>query len=89
VHPDWGCDGFRRSGLFPAASAVAAEMTCSWAIRASTTFRRCKVAATSDLVPSGLYWLGFSTMPASMAACGSVSLAAGLLKYRCAATSTP
>ena len=49
-------------------------------IRASTTFRRCNVAETSAFVPSGLYRLGFSTMPASMAACPSVSLAAEMLK---------
>ena len=37
----------------------------------------------------GSYRAGFSTIPASMAAWGKVSLAAVVPKYRCAAASMP
>ena len=55
-------------------------------IRASTVLRR-SVAVTGFF--SGLYCDGFSTMPASVAACTMVSLAAVVLKYVSAAASTP
>ncbi len=80
VQPDWGSDGFRSSFVFSAAAAVLAGIWRNWAIRASTVFRLVQVCWTSAAVPSGLYRLGFSTMPASMAACGSVSFAAEVLK---------
>ena len=55
-------------------------------IRASTVLRR--VRALAGLL-IGSYAVGFSTMPASVAAWAMVSLAAVVLKYVSAAASMP
>ena len=64
----------------------ASPRSLSSCMRSSTTLRRFR-AASGCL--NGSYVSGDCTMPASRAACGSVSLAAGTLKYVCAAASMP
>ena len=69
-----------------AASAALSFVGFVCAIRASTVLRR-----SSDVagLASGSYSDGFSTMPASVAACTMVSFAAVVLKYVSAAASMP
>ena len=67
----------RFSLVLSAAAACCLVMYLSWAIRASTTLRRLRVVVGSV---NGSSAVGFSTMPASIAASGSVSLCAVVLK---------
>ena len=83
------------SFCFMAAAAAAADSGgavgagatgCVCAIRASTVLRRSSDVAGLWI---GSYAVGFSTMPASVAAWSRVSFAAVVLKYVSAAASMP
>ena len=69
--------GLSPSGCLPAAPAADGVMSPTWAIRWSTWLRR--ASAVFGLL-IGSYSVGFSTSPASSAACGSVSFDASVLK---------
>ncbi len=86
-HPLGGMANVRPSGLASSVVASAAVSPLSvWAIRASTVLRR--VTERSGLL-WGSYFVGFSTMPASVAAWVTDSLAAVVPKYVSAAASIP
>ena len=77
VHPLSGVAFCTPSGAFSAVAAALLLSTPVCTILASTVLRRW--VATVALV-NGSYPVGFSTMPASRAAWGSVSFAAEVLK---------
>jgi type IV secretory pathway protease TraF len=79
--------GCRPSGCFIAALACASVMPLPVAAILASTVSRRVIAVPGSRI--GLYFVGSSTMPASVAAWVMVSLAAVVLKYVSAAASTP